>query len=79
MYTCIRMYTLKREKAFPLPRAPPGCPGAAEEEDQRHYSAIKLLFAGVTLSGVCVDRGESALKVHSYIHTHTHNSFKQGC
>lgn len=71
--TCSRVYT-KERKSFSIASCPTRLPRRSWGGGQRHYSAIKLLFAGVTLSGGCVDRGGNALKVHSYIHIHTYPS-----
>lgn len=67
VYGHVHVYTLKKAKAFQLPHGPALCP-LSWGGGQRHYSAIKLLFAGVTLSRGCVDRGGNALKVRSYTH-----------
>lgn len=42
----------------------------SRREDQIHYSAIKLLFAGVTHSRGRGDGGVNALKLHSNMHVH---------
>lgn len=78
VWTCPCVHTQER-KSFSIASCPTRLPRRSWGGGQRHYSAIKLLFAGVTLSGGCVDRGGNALKVHSYRHTHTHISFRQGC
>lgn len=76
IWTCLRVYT-KERKGFSIASCPTRLPRRSWGGGQRHYSAIKLLFAGVTLSGGCVDRGGNALKVYSHIYTHI--SFRQGC
>lgn len=59
-------------EAFQLPHALSGCPLHSWRAGQSRYSAIKLLFAGVTHSGGCVDGVGTALEVCSHMHAHTH-------
>ena len=76
LWIWLYVYT-KGSKGFSIASQLTRLPWRSWGGSQRHYSAIKLLFAGVTLSGGCVDRGRDALKVQSY--THTHISLRQGC
>lgn len=57
MHAHVGVNALKREGLSNCLVPPPSCPLLSGRGGQRHYSAIKLLFAGVTHSGGCVDGG----------------------
>lgn len=82
-YTCVHrhvcVYTLKREKAFQLPHAPPGCPGAAGEE-ARDITQLLNCYSQVSPSAgaVLIEAETPSRSAAIYTHTHTHISFRQG-
>lgn len=67
----VRMFTLKREKAFQLPHAPPGCPGAAGEE-ARDITQLLNCYSQVSPSaGAVLIEAETPWR-STAIYTYTH-------
>ena len=65
------MFTLKREKAFQLPHAPPGCPGAAGEE-ARDITQLLNCYSQVSPSaGAVLIEAETPWR-STAIYTYTH-------
>lgn len=58
------------ERGFLIALHSASLPPHSWSKDQRYYSAIKLLLAGVTHSGTCADEGANALKHHICTYTH---------
>lgn len=76
-HVCIKT-CLCAERGFLIALRHASLPPHSWSKDQRHYSAIKLLFAGVTHSGSCADGGENALEHHSHMHIKARCSGEEG-
>ncbi len=75
MYMCVYglvcVCTLKREKAFQLPHAPPGCPSTAGEE-ARDITQLLNCYSQVSPSAGAVLMEAETPSRSTAIYTHTH-------